>query len=63
MGTAAVTTAGMKDIAMGTLGNVIVDVLVNRDDDSALSRARAIIIALTIAFPSYPADFPGYVGN
>ena len=63
MGTAAVTTAGMKDPAMVTLGNVIVDILVNRDDDSALSRARAIIIALTVAFPSYPADFPGYVGN
>jgi glycine hydroxymethyltransferase len=63
MGTAAVTTAGMKDPAMVTLGNVIVDVLVNRDDDSALSRARAIIIALTIAVPSYPTDFPGYVGN
>jgi hypothetical protein len=53
----------MKDPAMVTLGNVIVDVLVNRDDDSALSKARAIIIALTIAFPSYPTDFPGYVGN
>jgi glycine hydroxymethyltransferase len=63
MGTAAVTTAGMKEPAMVTLGNVIVDILVNRDDDSALSKARAIIIALTTAFPSYPADFPGYVGN
>jgi len=63
MGTAAVTTAGMKDEAMVTLGNVIVDILVNRDDDSALSKARATIDALTTAFPSYPADFPGYVGN
>jgi len=63
MGTAAVTTAGMKDPAMVTLGNTIVDILVNRDDDAALSRSRAIIIALTTAFPSYPIDFPGYVGN
>jgi len=31
MGTAAVTTAGMKAEAMVTLGNVIVDILVNRD--------------------------------
>jgi glycine hydroxymethyltransferase len=63
MGTAAVTTAGMKDPAMVTLGNVIVDILVNRDDDAALSRARAIISALTSAFPCYPTDFSGYVGN
>ena len=63
MGTAAVTTAGMKDPAMVTLGNTIVDILVNRDDDAALSRARATINALVVAFPSYPADFPGYVGN
>jgi glycine hydroxymethyltransferase len=63
MGTAAVTTAGMKEPAMVTLGNVIVDILVNKDDDAALSTARAIIIALTTAFPSYPIDFPGYVGN
>jgi glycine hydroxymethyltransferase len=63
IGTPAVTTAGMKDAEMVTLGNVIVDILVNRDDDAALSKARATIIALTTAFPSYPADFPGYVGN
>ena len=63
MGTAAVTTAGMKDPAMVTLGNVIVDILVNRDDDAALSTARATINALVTAFPSYPVDFPGYVGN
>jgi glycine hydroxymethyltransferase len=63
MGTAAVTTAGMKDAAMVTLGNVIVDILVNRDDDSALSKARATIIALTVAFPSYPTEFTGYVGD
>jgi glycine hydroxymethyltransferase len=63
IGTPAVTTAGMKDAEMVTLGNVIVDILVNRDDDAALSKARATIIALATAFPSYPADFPGYVGN
>jgi glycine hydroxymethyltransferase len=63
IGTPAVTTAAMKDAEMVTLGNVIVDILVNRDDDAALSKARATIIALTTAFPSYPADFPGYVGN
>jgi glycine hydroxymethyltransferase len=63
MGTAAVTTAGMKDAAMVTLGNVIVDILVNRDDDAALSKARATIIALTTAFPAYPTSFPGHVGD
>jgi glycine hydroxymethyltransferase len=63
MGTPAVTTAGMKDAEMVTLGNVIVDILVNRSDDAALATARATVDELTTAFPSYPADFPGYVGN
>jgi glycine hydroxymethyltransferase len=63
MGTPAVTTAGMKDAEMVTLGNVIVDILVNRADDAALAKARATIDELTTAFPSYPTDFPGYVGN
>lgn len=63
MGTAAVTTAGMKDAEMVKLGNVIVDILVNSSDDAALASARAAIDELTAAFPSYPDSFPGYVGN
>jgi glycine hydroxymethyltransferase len=63
MGTAAVTTAGMKGAEMVTLGNAIVDILVDRDDDSALAKAKATIDELTAAFPSYLSDFPGYVGD
>ena len=63
IGTPAVTTAGMKDAEMVTLGNAIVDILVNRDDEAALASARATIDELAAAFPSYPTDFPGYVGN
>jgi len=63
VGTPAVTTAGMKDAEMVTLGNAIVDILVNREDEAALAGLRATIGELTTAFPSYPSDFPGYVGN
>jgi glycine hydroxymethyltransferase len=63
IGTPAVTTAGMKEPEMVTLGNAIVDILVNRGDEAALAGLRSIIGGLTAAFPSYPADFPGYVGN
>ena len=63
MGTPAVTTAGMKDAEMVTLGNVMVDILVNRQDEGALGELRTIIDGLTAAFPSYPSDFSGYVGN
>ena len=63
IGTPAVTTAGMKGAEMVTLGNAIVDILVNRDDDSALAKAKATIDELAAAFPSYRTDFPGYVGD
>ena len=63
IGTPAVTTTGMKDAEMVTLGNTIVDILVNRDDDAALAKVKATIDELTSAFPSYPTDFPGYVGT
>jgi glycine hydroxymethyltransferase len=63
MGTAAVTTAGMKGAEMVTLGNAIVDILVDRDDDSALAKAKATVDELTAAFPCYRSDFPGYVGD
>ena len=63
VGTPAVTTAGMKDAEMVTLGNAIVDILVNRDDEAALASSKATIDELAKAFPSYPTEFPGYVGN
>ena len=63
IGTPAVTTAGMKDAEMVTLGNAIVDILVNRDDEAALARSTATIDELTKAFPAYPTEFPGYVGD
>jgi len=63
IGTPAVTTAGMKDAEMVTLGNAIVDILVGRGDDAALAAARATVGELAAAFPSYPTDFPGYVGT
>lgn len=61
IGTPAVTTAGMKEDQMGTLGRVIVEILRSRADDLAMKRHRETVVDLVEEFPAYPAEFRGYV--
>jgi glycine hydroxymethyltransferase len=61
MGTAAVTTAGMKQEEMATLGSAIVEILRDRDDARALEQHGAVVGDLAAAFPAYPFGFNGYV--
>ena len=61
IGTPAVTTAGMKEDQMITLGRVIVEILRSRADDLAMKRHRETVVDLVEEFPAYPAEFRGYV--
>jgi glycine hydroxymethyltransferase len=61
MGTASVTTAGMKQEQMVTLGDLIVEILRKRNDALALDQHRRTVAELAAAFPAYPVDFNGYV--
>jgi glycine hydroxymethyltransferase len=61
IGTAAVTTAGMKDAEMVVLGRTIVEILRQRDNQAALDQLAGTVAELAAAFPSYPSDFDGYV--
>jgi glycine hydroxymethyltransferase len=61
IGTPSVTTAGMRQEQMITLGHLIMQVLRNRSDESALKQLEEEISDLAAAFPAYPADFPGHV--
>ena len=61
MGTAAVTTAGMKQEQMVTLGSAIVEILRKRNDDAVLKQLGGVISELADDFPSYPVEFNGYV--
>ncbi|MDA2979952.1 MAG: serine hydroxymethyltransferase [Actinomycetota bacterium] len=61
MGTAAVTTAGMKQEQMVTLGNAVVEILRKRHDPAVLSQLRDRVSELAAQFPAYPVDFNGYV--
>ncbi len=61
IGTPAVTTAGMQEAEMVTLGRVIVDILRNRSDDAALRKAATTVSNLISAYPAYPGEFKGYV--
>lgn len=61
IGTPAVTTAGMKEDQMVTLGRVIVEILRSRADELAMKRHRETVIDLVEEFPAYPAEFRGYV--
>ncbi|MEA2057311.1 MAG: serine hydroxymethyltransferase [Actinomycetota bacterium] len=61
IGTPAVTTAGMKEDQMVTLGRVIVEILRSRADDLAMKRHRETVVDLVEEFPAYPAEFRGYV--
>lgn len=61
IGTAAVTTAGMKQEQMVILGNAIVEILRKRNDPTVLSQLRSRVSELAAEFPAYPLDFNGYV--
>lgn len=61
IGTAAVTTAGMKQEQMAVLGRVIVEILRQRDDAAVLDQLRPIVAELISGFPAYPVEFNGYV--
>lgn len=61
IGTAAATTAGMKQEQMVILGNAIVEILRKRDAPDVLDQLRLTVGELAAGFPAYPADFNGYV--
>ena len=61
IGTPSVTTAGMKQEQMVTLGNAIVEILRKRNDAAVLGQLSARVRELAAAFPAYPVEFNGYV--
>jgi glycine hydroxymethyltransferase len=61
IGTPAVTTAGMKQEQMVTLGNAIIEILRKRHDPAVLDHLRGRVTELSDAFPAYPIEFNGYV--
>lgn len=61
IGTPSVTTAGMKQEQMMTLGSLIVEILRKRSDDAVLAQLREAVSELADAFPAYPVEFNGYV--
>ncbi len=61
IGTPAVTTAGMKQEQMVTLGSAIVEILRKRNDAAVLEQLGGVIAELTAQFPAYPLEFNGYV--
>lgn len=61
IGTPSVTTAGMKQEQMTSLGRLMVEILRQRDDDSALAGLKAQVSELNDAFAPYPADYSGHV--
>ncbi len=61
IGTPSVTTAGMKQEQMTTLGTLIVEILRSRGDAAALAGLKSRVAELNDAFPAYPAGFAGHV--
>ena len=61
IGTPAVTTTGMKQEQMVTLGSAIVEILRKRNDPAVLDQLGGVIAELADAFPAYPLEFNGYV--
>ena len=61
IGTPSVTTAGMRQEQMITLGHLMVEILRNRSDAASLAGLKEQVGELAQAFPAYPEDFPGYV--
>jgi glycine hydroxymethyltransferase len=56
IGTPAVTTRGMREAEMETVGDLIARALQTPDDDRALGMIRAEVEALCRKFPLYPED-------
>jgi glycine hydroxymethyltransferase len=54
IGTPAVTTRGMREIEMETVGDLIMRALKTPEDDRALAMVRADVEALCRKFPLYP---------
>jgi glycine hydroxymethyltransferase len=61
VGTPSVTTAGMMQEQMITLGHLMMQVLRNRDDAIVLRQLQADVSDLAAGFPAYADDFPGHV--
>ncbi len=61
LGTPAVTSVGMKQEQMLTLGNAIVEMLRRRNDPYALATIKEAVDELIEAFPAYPEDCIGYI--
>jgi glycine hydroxymethyltransferase len=61
IGLPAATTCGMKEPEVDEVGRLLATALQQRQDAAALSRVRTRITELAVAFPAYPADFPGHV--
>ena len=60
IGTPSVTTAGMKEQQMTTLGTRIVKILQNREDEAVLKQLQEDVSELADGFPAYPDDFTGH---
>ena len=54
LGTAAVTTRGMKENEMGIIAQMISEALDHRDDEGHLRRIRQTVLELCQKFPIYP---------
>jgi glycine hydroxymethyltransferase len=56
VGTPAVTSRGMREDEMETIGELITRVLASPEDDTALASVKAEVEALCRKFPLYPED-------
>jgi glycine hydroxymethyltransferase len=56
IGTPAVTSRGMREDEMETIGELITRVLASPEDDAALASVKAEVEALCRKFPLYPED-------
>jgi len=61
IGTPSVTTAGMKQEQMTTLGRLIMEILRKREDSSALASLKSQVSELNGAFLPYPLGYVGHV--
>jgi glycine hydroxymethyltransferase len=61
IGTPAVTTVGMGEDEMVTLGRSIVHLLSAREDADAVATIQKDVDGLIEAFPAYPEGFRGYM--
>ncbi len=60
LGTPAVTSVGMKQEQMVTIGRLIAAALKRRGEEVVRQEVRTTVAELTAAFPPYPPDFPGH---